>query len=57
MSFNYKIAVHITFFLGKNYLNRIEILKKVINSYKKISKNLDIFGCNKSKKADPFGGL
>ena len=43
MNFNYKIAVHITFFLGKNYLNRIEILKKVINSYKKISKNLDIF--------------
>ena len=40
---NYKIAVHITFFLGKNYLNRINFLRKIIDSYKKISKNLDIF--------------
>ena len=40
---NYKIAVHITFFLGKNYLNRINFLRKIIVSYKKISKNLDIF--------------
>ena len=43
MHFNYKIAVHITFFLGKNYLNRINFLRKIIDSYKKISKNLDIF--------------
>jgi len=40
---NYKIAVHITFFLGKNYLNRINFLIKIIDSYKKISTNLDIF--------------
>jgi hypothetical protein len=40
---NYKIAVHITFFLGKNYLNRINFLRKIIDSYKKISRNLDIF--------------
>jgi hypothetical protein len=40
---NYKIAVHITFFLGKNYLNRINFLRKIIDCYKKISKNLDIF--------------
>ena len=43
MNSNYKIAVHITFFLGKNYLNRINFLRKIIDSYKKISKNLDIF--------------
>ena len=43
MHSNYKIAVHITLFLGKNYLNRINFLRKIIDCYKKISKNLDIF--------------
>jgi hypothetical protein len=43
MHSNYKIAVHITFFLGKNYLSRINFLRKIIDCYKRISKNLDIF--------------
>ena len=41
---NYKIAVHITFFLGKNYLNRINFLRKIVDSYKKISKNAVLIG-------------
>jgi hypothetical protein len=40
---NYKVAVHITFFLGKNYLERLKFLKKIVKNYKNISKKLDIF--------------
>jgi len=39
----YKVAVHITFFLGKNYLERLNFLRKIVKNYKKISKKVDVF--------------
>ena len=40
---NYKIAIHITSYVDKNYLERFNFLKKIVGNYKFISKNSDIF--------------
>ena len=40
---NYKIAIHITSYVDKNYLERFNFLKTIVRNYKYISKKSDIF--------------
>ena len=40
---NYKIAVHITFYIDNNYKLKILLLTKILNSYLKISKKIKLF--------------
>ena len=40
---NYKIAVHITFYIDNNYRLKILLLTKILNNYLKISKKIKLF--------------
>ena len=40
---NFKISVHIPYYISDNYVDKSKLLKKVCNSYLKLSKNVKIF--------------
>ena len=50
---NFKISVHIPYYISDNYVDKSKLLKRVCNSYLKLSKKVKIFiHTNKKLKAN-----